>query len=169
MWVRRDAEFIQIPYLYRNRRRRNRTFVTWFWRPVDFHLSLFSYSQHNEKCRFRSYLYGFSVRRFRQISLIPLSPLDFQHSESMLVYPATFHSQDEYISDAPKFVNFVTRYYSPARLRKIGFEPTMFTTRDLIYSQVQHHRRCRFPKLCFTYLLFLQPSSFVQSSLYQIE
>ena len=23
----------------------------------------------------------------------------------------------------------------------------MFTTRDLIYSQVQHHRRCRFPKL----------------------
>lgn len=33
------------------------------------------------------------------------------------------------------------------RMRKRGFEPQMFTTRDLIYSQVQHHRRCRFPKL----------------------
>ena len=33
------------------------------------------------------------------------------------------------------------------RMRKRGFEPPMFTTRDLIYSQVQHRRRCRFPKL----------------------
>lgn len=34
---------------------------------------------------------------------------------------------------------------------KIGFEPTMFTTRDLIYSQAQHRHRCRFPGNIYAY------------------
>lgn len=174
MWVQGGADFIRIPYLYRivgisdsftstfpcgwayllpkldcgsqpfnQQIIWNRTIVP---SPRPLLLSR-SRTCLNGKCRFWSCLYRFSVCRFHQISLLPLLALGLS--------PFWIHAC---IAGNVSFTSWIDIRYTKIRqlchsifiqrqMRKIGFEPTMFTTRDLIYSQAQHHHRCRFPKL----------------------
>lgn len=80
-------------------------------------------------------------------------PADFQSTASAeLAYSPT---HDVIFRTLPSFILVQSLWNGKLPgimpMGKIGFEPTMFTTRDLIYSQAQHRHRCRFPGNIYAY------------------